>query len=236
MRLPSRVVGDYHVDRQEMYALQGVQSTCTNSPRSFRPEFLFAGCYLSQDIYCGGYSGGEPPLPIPNREVKPAIADGTAPPGGRVGSCRSLTTRTSETGPGRFVGARSAGTNQRTSAAYRLRFIGEGTPQTPPRRSAPTKNHPPAPPGDCGCAALRRCLRCFDVFDISLPLRHGACRRPRSLRELQYLCDRRRCRWGGSGCHRERFGAFLLPVELFLRHRQQWFLLLGRIRQGCVEK
>ena len=38
--------------------------------------------------YCGGYSGGEPPLPIPNREVKPAIADGTAPPGGRVGSCR----------------------------------------------------------------------------------------------------------------------------------------------------
>ena len=36
----------------------------------------------------GGYSGGVPPLPIPNREVKPAIADGTAPPGGRVGSCR----------------------------------------------------------------------------------------------------------------------------------------------------
>ena len=44
---------------------------------------------LSQVIYCGGYSGGVPPLPIPNREVKPAIADGTAPPGGRVGSCRS---------------------------------------------------------------------------------------------------------------------------------------------------
>ena len=49
--------------------------------------------YLSQVIYCGGYSGGEPPLPIPNREVKPAIADGTAPPGGRVGSCRSSRTR-----------------------------------------------------------------------------------------------------------------------------------------------
>ena len=44
--------------------------------------------YFSQVTYCGGYSGGEPPLPIPNREVKPAIADGTAPPGGRVGSCR----------------------------------------------------------------------------------------------------------------------------------------------------
>ena len=28
----------------------------------------------------GGYSGGVPPLPIPNREVKPARADGTAHP------------------------------------------------------------------------------------------------------------------------------------------------------------
>ena len=34
----------------------------------------------------GGYSGGVPPLPIPNREVKPAIADGTAMQCGRVGS------------------------------------------------------------------------------------------------------------------------------------------------------
>ena len=46
--------------------------------------------YLSQDIYCGGYSGEDPPLPIPNREVKLTIADGTAPPGGRVGSCHFL--------------------------------------------------------------------------------------------------------------------------------------------------
>ena len=53
----------------------------------------YGPCYLSQDIYCGGYCGGDPPLPIPNREVKPAIADGTAPPGGRVGSCRSLEAR-----------------------------------------------------------------------------------------------------------------------------------------------
>ena len=92
MRLPLRVVGDYHVDRQEMYGQRCPQSTCTNSPRSFRPVFIY-WCYLSQDIYCGGYSGGEPPLPIPNREVKPAIADGTAPPGGRVGSCRSSKVR-----------------------------------------------------------------------------------------------------------------------------------------------
>ena len=28
--------------------------------------------------YSGGYSGGVPPLPIPNREVKPVHADGTA--------------------------------------------------------------------------------------------------------------------------------------------------------------
>ena len=41
-------------------------------------------------IYCGGYSAGAPPLPIPNREVKPGHADGTAPPGGRVGRCRFL--------------------------------------------------------------------------------------------------------------------------------------------------
>ena len=40
-------------------------------------------------IYCGGYSGEDPPLPIPNREVKLTIADGTDPPVGRVGSRRS---------------------------------------------------------------------------------------------------------------------------------------------------
>ncbi len=36
----------------------------------------------------GDYSKGEPPLPIPNREVKPLSADGTAKLGGRVGRCR----------------------------------------------------------------------------------------------------------------------------------------------------
>ena len=34
----------------------------------------------------GGYSSGVPPLPIPNREVKPVHADGTAVTCGRVGS------------------------------------------------------------------------------------------------------------------------------------------------------
>ena len=43
---------------------------------------------FSQVIYCGGYSGEDPPLPIPNREVKLTHADGTDPPVGRVGSRR----------------------------------------------------------------------------------------------------------------------------------------------------
>ena len=34
----------------------------------------------------GGYCGGVPPLPIPNREVKPVCADGTAMQCGRVGN------------------------------------------------------------------------------------------------------------------------------------------------------
>ena len=36
-------------------------------------------------LISGGYCGGVPPLPIPNREVKPACADGTAMQCGRVG-------------------------------------------------------------------------------------------------------------------------------------------------------
>ena len=36
-------------------------------------------------IKSGGFGPGVPPLPIPNREVKPGRADGTAPQCGRVG-------------------------------------------------------------------------------------------------------------------------------------------------------
>ena len=53
------------------------------------PEDLF-----SQVIYCRGYSGEEPPLPIPNREVKLTRDDGTDLPVGRVirrGFSRALT-------------------------------------------------------------------------------------------------------------------------------------------------
>ena len=42
-------------------------------------------CELKNET-SGGYCGGVPPLPIPNREVKPTCADGTAMQCGRVGS------------------------------------------------------------------------------------------------------------------------------------------------------
>ena len=63
----------------------------------------FSFSFFSQVIYCRGYSGEEPPLPIPNREVKLTIADGTAPPGGRVGSCRSSDSPARKSGRGIFV-------------------------------------------------------------------------------------------------------------------------------------
>ena len=45
----------------------------------------------------GGYCGGVPPLPIPNREVKPTCADGTAQQCGRVGSRLLLRSEALET-------------------------------------------------------------------------------------------------------------------------------------------
>ena len=50
----------------------------------------------------GGYCGGVPPLPIPNREVKPTCADGTAMQCGRVGSRLLLSERSFEQSNGRF--------------------------------------------------------------------------------------------------------------------------------------
>ena len=46
---------------------------------SLKAESLFVKIACSNDI-SGGYSDGVPPLPIPNREVKPDRADGTAHP------------------------------------------------------------------------------------------------------------------------------------------------------------
>ena len=48
-------------------------------------ESYCCGYPFRKDI-SGGYCGGVPPLPIPNREVKPTYADGTAMQCGRVGS------------------------------------------------------------------------------------------------------------------------------------------------------
>ena len=50
-----------------------------------RALFFVAG---QRNDISGGYSAGAPPLPIPNREVKPGRADGTAPQCGRVGRRR----------------------------------------------------------------------------------------------------------------------------------------------------
>ena len=46
--------------------------------------FCWTSSLFSQVIYCRGYSGEEPPLPIPNREVKLTRADGPDLPVGRV--------------------------------------------------------------------------------------------------------------------------------------------------------
>ena len=61
--------------------LQTRQQNKTNNLSTRQPKT----CQLKKDT-SGGYCGGVPPLPIPNREVKPTCADGTAMQCGRVGS------------------------------------------------------------------------------------------------------------------------------------------------------
>ena len=91
------------------------------SSRICLPGQRHEGCiYLSQVKYCGGYSGDEPPLTIPNREVKLTSADGTAPPGGRVGRCR-------------FSGARSKKFD-RAPFVVLTPFV----PESPRKRQRPT--------------------------------------------------------------------------------------------------
>src|SRR5690606_4773124 len=70
----------------------------TNSPKLSAPEFPVSSSAVS--VFCPIYVYFARsfrclyrrclPLPIPNRAVKPARADGTAVTGGRVGRCRSL--------------------------------------------------------------------------------------------------------------------------------------------------
>ena len=85
------------------------------------------GSLFSQVIYCRGYSGEEPPLPIPNREVKLTIADGTAPPGGRVGSCGSSKALKVKRPPGLFC-RRTAPTGAHVTPSLSSLPSGEGWP------------------------------------------------------------------------------------------------------------
>ncbi len=71
-----------------MQGPRGSQPTRTNSPKSSVWKVVESCCDLSSDIR-GGFSRGVPPLPIPNRAVKPARADGTDTPVGRVGRRRT---------------------------------------------------------------------------------------------------------------------------------------------------
>ena len=108
-----RVVVDYDVDRAQVYRRRrqsralliarelAFVTDCPGAPGRVRlegvfPYVFFVLCVLYPCLVCdshsdgrhvisGGYCGGVPPLPIPNREVKPACADGTAMQCGRVG-------------------------------------------------------------------------------------------------------------------------------------------------------
>ena len=68
----------------------------------------------------GGYSPGDPPLPIPNRAVKPGRADGTARKCGRVGRRRFLSEANSGRSPEEATGESVPRKSGRKSAG---RFI-----------------------------------------------------------------------------------------------------------------
>ena len=104
-----RVVRDEDVDRAQVHRRRR-HSRALLIARSFPHQWFFscillcpyANCQLSivncqfpacQQYIAGVYCGGVPPLPIPNRAVKPACADGTARQCGRVGGCPFFFTR-----------------------------------------------------------------------------------------------------------------------------------------------
>ena len=83
--------GDVHSRAVLIARLHCARGACLGGVvASFPPvSLVLFRCSLRQDPrsnpYPGGLSPGVPPLPIPNREVKPGRADGTAPQCGRVG-------------------------------------------------------------------------------------------------------------------------------------------------------
>ena len=73
------------VEKREIYAERKAICFLFCHPECYSVNLSASeGTILSSPI-CRGYSGEEPPLPIPNREVKLTRADGTDPPVGRVG-------------------------------------------------------------------------------------------------------------------------------------------------------
>ena len=96
MSLPYRDAAEYGVDRPQVQGRRRLQPSGTNCPKAFFATDANASVGTVYDIlsslskiflgYLGDDSGGVPPLPIPNREVKPACADGTAMQCGRVGN------------------------------------------------------------------------------------------------------------------------------------------------------
>ena len=103
MRPPLRAVADYDVDRaqvqrrrrQSRALLIARELPARGIPRPLparlaraAPVALPAALCMWGKAYPGGHCAGVPPLPIPNREVKPGCADGTAPQCGRVGGRR----------------------------------------------------------------------------------------------------------------------------------------------------
>ena len=88
-----RLVVDHHVDRLEMQGCisEDPESTSTNGPEACQKRLLVSGGRLaksspflfnflsaSRSTLSGDCVGGVTPVPIPNTEVKPAGADGTA--------------------------------------------------------------------------------------------------------------------------------------------------------------
>ena len=62
--------------------LTKIRSMCLTSSASYIPYvFLYSHPLRIDQRHLGGYSVGDPPLPIPNREVKPNSADGTCTQG-----------------------------------------------------------------------------------------------------------------------------------------------------------
>ena len=88
-------MGDYHVDRPEVEAPQGVELTGTNRPDTLTYLRCWFGTEsssvcsfptrssgaparrLSGDQVSGAHSGEVPPVPIPNTAVKLTSADGS---------------------------------------------------------------------------------------------------------------------------------------------------------------